>query len=215
MKSVLTIVVVLISVLFIGCSGYEAPETLYYAPIEKKESVVFNEPEQLIEYIDGKENGFIKTKTINAIEYSAVLKPSAYLLAQKRLLEKNENLKASDFEDLQYFDIRIAIQNFHSEFIKYNLEDTDEYQRRISYCAFEMQKDIQLIDGKDTLDCVLFHFERAFNVVPYGHFFLGFKPNPGKLISAKTIVFNDHLFNQGLIKFTFPPQLLVNEPTLL
>ena len=184
-------------------------------PIEKLEKIKFSEPQKLISFIDNNENGYIKSKKIGVITYMSVLKPTDYLLAKKKLSDNNSTYKKTDFEDLQYFDLRIKIDDFKMEFIKYNLGSVEEYQERINYCAFNMQNDIKLIDGNDTLNCVLFHFERAFDIAPYGHFMLGFENKNKKSIQAKTLCFDDKLFNNGIIKFTYTPSFLAKEPILL
>lgn len=198
----------------VSCAPSKEEEIDLSLKLPREKPVKFNEPEKLIAFIDDKKNGFIKSKTIGQITYDAILKPIDYLLSQKRLEEKNNSLSKKDFEDLQYFDLRIKIEDFHKEFIKYDLESAEEYQQRVQYCAFNMQQDIKLIDGTDTLNCVLYHYERAFDVVPYGHFILGFETRKSDLVNTKTIVFYDQLFNNGIIKFTFSPEIMVNEPVL-
>jgi len=198
-----------------GCSG-----NLNETPMSVKTSedtiktLVFNDHAELVSYIDTKANPFVKEKRINEFKYSSILKPVDYLIAKKRVDENNPNLKKEDFEDLQYFDLRINIEEFNQEFIKYNLNSAHQYSERVNYCAFKMQNDIKLIDGHDTLNCVLFHHERAFNVVPYGHFILGFEKSnhPEKL---KTLVFHDNLFNNGIIKFTFSPKNIILKKSLV
>ncbi|MBA3680482.1 MAG: hypothetical protein H0W73_04860 [Bacteroidetes bacterium] len=184
-------------------------------PLKEKVAINFNAPEELVSFIDNTENGYIKNKKFGKVTYISILKPVDYMLAQKKISDSNKNYKKSDFEDLQYFDLRIKIEDFKMEFIKYDLSSTGQYQERINYCAFNMQNDISLIDGKDTLNCVLYHFERAFDVIPYGHFILGFENKNKKSINAKTLCFDDKLFNNGIIKFTYSPSFLAKEPTLL
>lgn len=213
MKIYLKIIVLFIPFLTACVPGISEEPT---SPIvlNKKKPNYFSKPEKLVEFIDNSANGFIKTKTIDAITYSAILKPVDYLLAQKKIEEQNPNLKKSDFEDLQYFDLRIKIEDFHKEFIKYDLKSEQQYQERVQYCAFQMQKDIKLIDGLDTLDCVLYHYERAFDIIPFGHFILGFEPRKDAMVATKTLFFYDQLFNNGIIKFTFSPEIMVREPML-
>lgn len=201
---------------FAGCGNAgQAEPVAVMRTLPKQAPERFETPEKLIAFVDNKENGFIRIKTIKEITYSSVLKPTDYLLAQQIIKEGNTALKKEDFEDLQYFDLRINVDGFNQEFIKYNLDSNGEYQERVNYCAFGMQEDIKLIDGKDTLNCVLYHYERSFDVVPYGHFTLGFEAKKSKTISTKTLLFNDRLFNNGLIQFTYLPELLVKEPMLL
>lgn len=212
MKSVFYIVATFI---FISCSKEKDEGSLTPISLSERTTIKFTDPEKLIDYVNDTDNGYIKIKTIDEIKYYSVLKPVEYLLAQKKVKENNANLKSSEFEDLQYFDLRIEIDGFNSEFIKYDLDSPASYEERVKYCAFEMQNDIKLIDGKDTLDCVLYHFERAFDVVPYGHFILGFETTKKKSIETKTLCFDDKLFNKGMIKFTYSPQTIAKQPVLL
>jgi len=210
------LLLIIIPALFslVSCEKQEAEEINLKA-LKKEEPKVFRQPEKLIAYVDNEDNDFIKTKHIGEITYQAALRPVDYLLSKKRIQENNPSLRKEAFEDLQYFDLRIGVADFHQEFIKYNLASGDDYQQQVNYCSFNMQKDIKLIDGKDTLNCVLFHYERTFDVVPYGHFTLGFEPIKSALVNTKVLLFSDQLFKNGMIKFTFSPKLLVNEPTLL
>jgi len=209
--------IVVFAIVLLSCNKNNKEEAISLEPISfsKLERVEFKEPTKLVEFVQSEENGYIKNKLIGNINYSSILKPIDYMIAKKRIDENDPNLKASNFEDLQYFDLRIEVKDHNSEFIKYDLESPQQYEERVKYCSFEMQHDIKLIDGKDTLECVLFHFERAFNVVPYGHFILGFETKNKKVIEGKTLCFDDHLFNQGIIKFTYSPSLLVKQPVLL
>src|SRR5256885_770874 len=84
------------------------------------------------------------------------------------------------------------------------ISSDEEYSDRVNYCAFKFQNDISLYDGKDSIPCSLFHFERAFDIVPYGKFILGFaKSNHPE--NAETFIVYDKIFHKGLIKFTFDP----------
>ncbi len=217
MKVLLNIFLFCVLVLCYCCKGDSNKETniTEIISLPRLEPKKFEKPEQLVAFINNTENGFIKSKTLDQITYYGVLKPVDFLLAQKRLSENNDTLQKEDFEDLQYFDLRIKINDFTKEFIKYDLESPQQYRDRIDYCAFGMQHDIKLIDGKDTLNCVLFHFERGFDVIPYGHFILGFENQKNIMVNTKTLMFNDRLFNNGIIKFSFAPELMVNEPALL
>jgi hypothetical protein len=201
-----------------SCSkNSEINESSFPISLPKKSPRVFNKPQELIEFVNDTKNGFVKTKTINEITYSVFLKPDQYVKAKNQHYISIKDSVADDKtgSEFQLFDVRIEVGNFQKEFIKYDLESIPQYEERVKYCSFEMQNDIVLIDGKDTLPCVIFHFERTFDIVPFGHFLLGFKNNPSKDIKIKTIIFNDRLFNNGFLKFSFSPELMVNEPVLL
>lgn len=200
---------------FFACANHSDLNDKTWTPMRKESPVKFGNEEKILEYVNNETNGYIKSKTIGSITYYGVLKPFDFLLAQERLKQKNNNLQRKDFENLQYFDLRIKVNGTKQEFIKHELESVLQYKQRVNYCAFEMQNDIKLIDGKDTLNCVLFHFERGFDIISYGHFILGFENHEGEMVNPKGLIFNDRLFNNGTIKFMFHPGLLVKEPVLL
>ncbi|MHB8259768.1 MAG: hypothetical protein ACYDCN_00990 [Bacteroidia bacterium] len=76
-----------------------------------------------------------------------------------------------------------------------------------------MEKDIRMVDGMDTLKCVLFHFERAYDVIPYATFLLAF-PKSKFPLAEKTFIYNDRVFNKGFIKITYTPEDLSQIPKL-
>lgn len=182
-----------------------------------KEALTINEIQN---YIIDPSNGLVKTKQINEFKYQIKYKPVDYVIAsevsEKHVITKKEYLeKLQELDGLQYFDIRIEVDGLNGELIKYNLSSEIEYERRVEYLAFKMQNDIKLIDGSDTSDCVLYHMERAYDVVPYATILLGFKKSKDiNGLNDKTIVFRDYLFNNGIIKFTFIPADIQRVPNL-
>lgn len=180
---------------------------------KENQEISFSSPEKLVAYISSPENGYYKEKEIDEIKFSALLKPIEFIKANEKI--KSSSSKIADDDDLQYFDLRITVKDFSMEFLKYNLASASDYPQRVDYCSFEMQNDIYLIDGKDTLPCVYYHFERAYNVVPFGHFILAFKPTNKDVVRAKTLVYYDRLFDKGLIKMTFLPHDLIKVPKLI
>lgn len=217
MRSFLNILILLNLFFLVACKqGNESDlvsDGLIEVPVAKANIISFTSPQELVTYVAAPENGYYKEKEIDNIKYSALLKPIDFIKANEAL--KSDGIKVSDDDDLQYFDFRVTVKDFSMEFLKFDLSSPDEYAQRVEYCAFKMQKDIYLIDGKDTLQCEMFHFERAYDLVPYGHFILAFVPSKNKtMISPKTLVYHDQLFNKGLIKFTFTTNNLINVPKL-
>jgi hypothetical protein len=188
-------------------------EQMHEINISQKQDVAFSSPEKLISYVTSSENGYYKEKEIDEIKFSALLKPIDYIKADQALKGDTATIAADD--DLQYFDFRITVKDFNMEFLKYNLPSANDYSYRVAYCAYEMQKDIFLIDGKDTLPCIFYHFERTYNVVPFGHFLLAFKPAAKDAVRPKTLMYYDRLFDKGLIKMTFLPNDLIKVPKLI
>ena len=70
-----------------------------------------------------------------------------------------------------------------------------------------------MLAGNDTLDCTLFHFERAYDIAPLATFLLGF-PKVKSKNSQRTFFFQDKVFNKGIIKFTYTSEELSQIPKL-
>lgn len=172
-----------------------------------------------IAYIEDKANGLIKEKQIADFTFSLFYKPLEY---QALAGLKNPEPAKADFDremgeikDMQYFTFKIEVANFNQELLKYNLESPEQYEQRVNYFAFKMQNDFKLIEGKDTLDCELFHFERNYGIAPTAHFILAFPAtHNGNKIFDKTLSFEDKTFGMGTININIDKTQLAKLPAL-
>ncbi|HZK64304.1 MAG TPA: hypothetical protein VFC34_09170 [Puia sp.] len=175
-------------------------------------------PSEYVAWVRNIDNGLRKEKTIEDLTFSVQYKPYPYIVC----LEEKKNTLAdsivknriSGLDGMQYFDLKIALNASQGELLKYKAGNSYEYDRRVKYFAFEMQKDIRLLDGTDTLPCALFHFERTYDVAPYSTFLLGFTPGKDARSEEKTLIFYDRTFGKGTVKFTFRNIELTNIPKL-
>jgi len=180
-------------------------------------SALILDPIDYVRWVNEKENNLVFQKSIDNIQFSILFKPIDYIICKE--LRKDqiseaeyENIK-SQLGDLQYFDLRVKVNGFNEEFLKYNLSSSSDYDRKVNYCAFQMQSDIKIVEGLDTIPCSLFHFERAFDVVPYGEFILGFEKS-NRPAKEKTFILYDKIFNKGIVKFTFDVSNITHLPKL-
>ncbi len=147
----------------------------------------------------------VKQKNIGDFEYT-VKELSPDVMALQELKGVTNNASAyeeakSHYTELLYFKLNVQNPKATGELLKYNLESSGQYTERIKYCSFEINRDIYITNGKDTVPCALHEFERTFNIQSGLNFMLGFP----KISSAKglTLVYHDQLFKQGLIKFSY------------
>ncbi len=178
--------------------------------------IILNPPEYVC-WCQDSENDLKKTKHIEDITYFLFYKPAEYVIAEeqktKTISTKIYSKKIAELEGLDYYDFKIQLTSDEGELLKHQLGTTAEYEQRLNYFAFDMQRDIKIIEGIDTLDCALFHFERAYDVAPYAVFVLGF-PKSGKDITDRTIFYQDNVFHKGIIKFTYTKEELTRIPKL-
>jgi hypothetical protein len=216
-----TIAYLFIAIVLISCGSEPEGNVVSNVTIEKSELKARAEmelsPAQYVSWANERSNGLFASKKIENIEYAIFAKPVDYILSKEILnhvTNENDYSKAkSELSDLQYFDFRITVDNYHDEFLRYNLSSADQYQDRIDYCAFNMQNDIRLLNGSDSIPCVLFHFERSYSLVPYGHFLLAFQKT--NLTSDHiTFYFRDNLMQNGIIKLIVNKDALSHLPKL-
>jgi hypothetical protein len=174
-------------------------------------------PADYISWCRDKENGLQKSKEIEELTYSVQYKPGPYIACleeQSRTMPADTLAKKlSELEGLDYFDFKIEITSGAGELLKHNVPSSAEYNQRVNYFAFDMQKDIKLVRGRDTLDCKLFHFERAYDVAPFAVFLLGF-PKVNGTAEPVEFFYQDNVFHKGIIKFTYSPETFSRIPKL-
>jgi hypothetical protein len=173
-------------------------------------------------------NGLKTEKKIGDFTFSAQFLPYELVVCnelKKDALTKEEvAARIKEINQLQYFTFRIKAENSNIELLKTGINSGGEYNDRVEYCSFKMQKDFNLIDGGDTLDCVLFHYERIYGVAPYGTFSLGFPISKKEAafrethkeynLSNKSIIYDDKVFGNGKIYLTIESKKLNRIPKL-
>jgi len=139
------------------------------------------------------ENKSTLSQKFNHGDYSYELQ---YIPVEIVLLRNNkeatvEELKSKLIENqsYQYYNLKISSKS-NSNFLKANLASKEEYYQRIAYYTTYAQSDIQLLDGTDTLSCMMYHFERNYGIQPHHTVLLGFTKS-GDGVNDKTLLYND------------------------
>jgi hypothetical protein len=174
--------------------------------------------EELIVFVEDEANPFSAKKKIGDIAYSVQYKPHDYIIAleniSKPLSAKNIESRRSEIKDMDYFTLRIKSDDFKGEMLRYRIQDGDEYYSRLQYYMSAMQKDVYLKCGKDSLPCLLYHFERTFGIAPDLVFSLGFERSATKAPDDRVFVFEDRIFGGGTIKINFNKEIFSDYPKL-
>lgn len=172
---------------------------------------IIESPEPYLQAVEKPEQGLRVEKQIGELIFSLQYKPHLYLAIKELGNNASDSAVKAYMEsisDMQYYTFRIQSEKEGEELLKHGISNHTEYDMRVQYCAFRMQEDIKLVDGLDTLYCMLFHFERVYGVAPYATFVLGFSTTG--LVQDKTLIFEDKLFNSGKIMLTIPKENIVS-----
>lgn len=198
------------------------------AVIEKNGVVTENEPLQNIgmemplvdfnAWISAEENNLVKSKDISELNYKMSFVPKECMAFKELKGQEYTNEEFDEalthYKDMSYFNFRIEVPKEQGELLKYNLSSPQQYNDRINYMSFRMQKDIILVQDNDTLFPGIFHFERIFEVAPFATVMLAFDNKKINLEKEFTIIYNDQLFNKGYIKYYYQPNLLIDLPKI-
>jgi hypothetical protein len=163
-------------------------------------------PSEYVKWVKDPLNGLVKTKQINDLQFSITYLPSLYMICndlKKDKITKNELLDLSiQYEDFEYYLLKIEALESELELAKYKVRNQAEYEERIKYYSFGMQRDIIAeIESETQVPCELYHFERTYNITPYSSFLIGFPKDAIGDSKERTIVLNEQIFNKGLVKF--------------
>ncbi len=174
-------------------------------------------PIDYLAYCENTANGLKLTREMGDFVFSAFYQPISYLALNElkpldTLTRTALESKVKEYGDMDYFSFKIQNTKSQGELLKIALRSESDYYARLEYLSFKMQQDFKLINGKDTLNCAMYHFERIYGLAPYATFVLAFpKINPKESL---TFCFHDQLFNNGIIQLNFEQQQINNLPSL-
>ncbi len=141
------------------------------------------------------------THFVNDINYTATEVPIQYYL-----LKDNENDYAK-VDTLYQSNIKeriIEIEFQHANEIDLLLKDytNKSYDDAVKYMAFTIGEDFTVVtSSNDTIPCSGINFERNFKIAPFKRVLLYFNDiDPNDHIK---LIYQDHLFGNGIVKFNF------------
>lgn len=173
-------------------------------------------PEEFVSFVNN-EPALHRASEVNGIKYETRLIPSQALAMRHRgdsvktRPEMDSLLKC--YYDRVNFTLLISDANEDVHVVKQTIFDAQRYNTIISYANAEMSNDFMLVQEGDTLYTSLLHIESSNSVKPVLRLSLGFEGvKPGA--SDLTLIFSDHIFESGFIKFNFPSSALRNLPEI-
>jgi hypothetical protein len=170
-----------------------------------------------VSWVENESNGLSVTKELDDIKYRLLYKPVDYVVAKELInnaIKKNEvESRKKELGNMNYFTLRIESKK-SEELMRVNIKSEDEYYHRLEYFMGYMQDDIYLVDGTDTINPSLFHFERNYGLAPFNDFVLGFNKSnrdPQDLY----FIYNDQVLGTGKISIKINKDDISNVPNII
>lgn len=171
---------------------------------------------EYVAWIKNTENGLNKVKTVGDYQVKAQYLPPQFmaLLESERPIQKANWQSAVEAKsEAINFQLALSTIDRKKSVLRHNLESAAEYQDRVYYFSFEIEEQIRLISGNDTLAPKLCHFVRSFDLSPELRCLMTFdRPSDAK--APMTLVWKDDLLGMGPLRFPFDPQTIENTPEL-
>ncbi len=168
-----------------------------------------------LEYFNSPSGKFFKQKNFNKVVYKLKMQTPEYLL-----LKNNDSIQS-----LTQFDAELNKRRHTLNFVMLIEDEADSkqvkevvykpelYTKLTNYANMQMTDEIKLVHGKDTLPCSLLYLEPANSMQPAIRLAFGFD-NLKRSDGDYTVIFNDNLFNNGIIKFKYPNETFADLPKL-
>ena len=188
------------------------------ASSDKVESVEILQPRDYIQWLENKENKVYSEEAIGQHTFSIKYIPYEYMTIKEigisDLNKANFDSVKRNFQNNQYIEFSIKEAD-HGEIIYEGL-GREEFNKRLNYYSFEFPKDVYLVDGKDTLPCLLHHLERTYQIAPGTKINLMFSGTRNSTVRAqnKTLVVYDRILGHSLIKLNLQKENIKRIPEL-
>jgi hypothetical protein len=169
-------------------------------------------------YINNSANGLIQTSICGDITFTSEFKPAEYLAISEI---KKHNLEVNDVNYNKALEEKVNTKTFflkiksklQSDFLKDGLKNKDDYYLRLNYYNSEINADISLIQGTDTINCLYSYFQRNFNIGSESTIIIGFEDkHSNKTNEDLRLIVNERALGCGMLDFRIKNEDILKIP---
>lgn len=176
-------------------------------------------PLEYIRWVESEESGMKSEKTIGDYRFSLLYKPADYMIIQEYKSEDVDKTfyekRFAELKDFQYFNLSIASADEQTPMLKCGLSNEEDYYRRLRYFSADVQKDLVLVEGNDTLECLQCHFEQNYGLAAHNTMVLVFERKPVSAANLqKTLVYKDKVLGTGTVCLGLDGEQLSKDPKI-
>lgn len=160
-----------------------------------------------------KNQSLTSLKEIGSVQYRLnyvpndveALKRTDYEKMNNDSIENYINEFRSNYKGVYFFTLYISNKS-GEDCIKLLASENRSYEDLIKYCSFGINNDFYAVKGNDTLACIAANFERTYGLskdIRFNLSFRGDKTMADNKVNDLSLVYEDNLFKNGIIKFRF------------
>lgn len=150
-----------------------------------------------------------KVKDMGKYQYTLTFLPSAWMAYTRKEGSVNDTLP----DEMFYFKLEIDAKDGKANLLKNDLQAKEEYFERLYYVSYVMKDDIRLMTSGQDYPCLLYHYERAYDLSSKLSFLLGFK-KPLGITGDVVVEIMPRYFSDIEIKFKFKKDAIESVPKL-
>ena len=169
-------------------------------------------PKEYFSWVQSYKNGLHKKRIAGDFKFDVQYKPLAFLAIQQLGVDLSEQ----EYKELQmkadgmyYFTLKLGTTSKGTDLIRYG--SLQEQQQRIYYFSYTFQNDIYIEKNGTRKNCVLYHFERSYDLKGERSFVLCFKKESTEKKGEIKLVIDSPLLKVGIVKIKINP---LNVPSL-
>ena len=176
-------------------------------------------PSELVQYVRNVDHGLLQSETSGQIKAEIQYKPIPFLIANEfrrnQITEEEYEKRFRELKGSQYYNLKIELPGLQGQnLVNYNVRNEEELQRRLYYLSFGIQNDIRLVEGSDTLQPMICHFERSYDLAPHRTFVLAFEQKEETALHDKTLILDSSLLSKEPIRLKVSREALQNIPNI-
>lgn len=176
-------------------------------------------PDDFISWVEDAENGLNVKVESEVYIFETQFEPWAYRYIKD---VGRENACLSGFEEWQkenntllFAKLRIASKDNVTDVLKVGGGGYEAFAARQYYCSFQINQDLSIISGGDTLPCVLSGLSQTYGAAPYVDVNLMFeRKDSSELTNGLTLIFFDQKFSGKSVRFNFSKETILGIPEI-
>ena len=175
-------------------------------------------PIDYVFWVEDPEHGLKVSASDGLMNHTLQYRPLDYIVAKE---EKRDELplsilnkRKSELEGMQYYTLRLESPDKNQDVLTVGMNGMEDYQARVNYLAYEMQEDLYLVEGQDTLYPHLYHFERRYGLTPFVDILLGFEHSEQSELNDKTLMVNNRMTGTEPVELTISKEALNHLPSI-
>lgn len=164
-------------------------------------------PREYIQWVEDRDNGLYKEKSISEVKYAIQYKPIAYIVLKTNdhITMTEFNKKHAEYENLEYFNLFIDSR------VTDKKKDKEYNSNLTQFYSFDIQKHLFIVESQDTLRCLFAHHDASFGIRPFEKFILAFPKR--KEHSGLNLILNDKISDQQ-VQFNIGEKALTHLPEI-